>query len=148
MKKPRVVRALHDTVPIHVRFSEVDSMGVVWHGNYVKYLEDAREKMGTAQGMGYMDVYRNGYMIPVVNMNIDYKMPMYYDHPYTIHIWLLDEVAAKIKCYYEIRNADNQVCVTAETTQVFIDLKGELQLLVPDFYSSWKTDKPWKTAEL
>jgi len=29
-----------------IRFSEVDSMGVVWHGNYIKYFEDGREAFG------------------------------------------------------------------------------------------------------
>ena len=36
---------------IEVRFSEVDSMSVVWHGNYVKYLEDGREAFGKEFGL-------------------------------------------------------------------------------------------------
>ena len=34
---------LTDRKEIIVRFSEVDSMRIVWHGNYLKYFEDGRE---------------------------------------------------------------------------------------------------------
>ena len=43
MKKDRVLSV---TKCFDIRFSEVDSMGVVWHGNYAKYFEDAREEFG------------------------------------------------------------------------------------------------------
>ena len=31
---------------IGIRFNEVDALGIVWHGNYVKYFEDGREAFG------------------------------------------------------------------------------------------------------
>ena len=37
---------LKNTVEIPIRFSEVDSLHVVWHGHYVKYFEDGREAFG------------------------------------------------------------------------------------------------------
>ena len=40
------VRILESTMEIAVRFSETDAMGVIWHGNYLKFFEDAREKFG------------------------------------------------------------------------------------------------------
>ena len=39
---------------IDIRFSEVDSMHVVWHGNYAKYFEDAREAFGEKYGLDYL----------------------------------------------------------------------------------------------
>lgn len=33
-------------IPIKVRFSDTDAMGVVWHGNYLRFFEDAREAFG------------------------------------------------------------------------------------------------------
>ena len=43
---------LINSCKVKVRFSEVDSMAVVWHGNYVKYLEDGREAFGLQFGVG------------------------------------------------------------------------------------------------
>ena len=56
----------------NVRFSEVDSMCVVWHGSYVRYLEDGREAFGKKYaGIGYMDMYSNGYTAPIVDMHME-----------------------------------------------------------------------------
>ena len=59
---------LINSCKVKVRFSEVDSMAVVWHGNYVKYLEDGREAFGLQFGVGYNEIFDNGYMTPVVKM--------------------------------------------------------------------------------
>ncbi len=64
---------LTDRTEVKVRFGEVDSMGIVWHGNYVKYIEEGRESFGKKYGISYLDIYANDVMAPVVNMNIDFK---------------------------------------------------------------------------
>ena len=49
--------ALSCITPLRVRFSEVDSMRVVWHGEYVRYFEDGREAFGEQYpGLGYLDI--------------------------------------------------------------------------------------------
>lgn len=69
--------ALTDRITIQVRFSEVDSMLVAWHGSYVMYLEDGREAFGKRyQGIGYEDYFRERMAAPIVNMNIDYKLSL------------------------------------------------------------------------
>lgn len=55
--------ALTDRTPIRVRFSEVDAMQVVWHGEYVRYFEDGREAFGRRYGIGYQDIIRAGYLV-------------------------------------------------------------------------------------
>ena len=44
-------------IEFDIRFSETDAMGVVWHGNYLKYFEDGREAFGKEFGMEYLDIY-------------------------------------------------------------------------------------------
>jgi acyl-CoA thioester hydrolase len=130
---------LIDRHPIRVRFSEVDSMGVVWHGNYVKFLEDGRESFGRNFGMGYMEVYENGYFTPIVNMNIDYKRPLRFDEEAYVETEYINDPAAIIKLKYRVINAKTkEVLTTAETTQAFLDSKFQLQLTNPDFYEEWK----------
>ena len=53
--------ALIDRTTIKVRFSEIDSMQIVWHGEYVRYFEDGRESFGKHYGLGYM----SGGLVPV-----------------------------------------------------------------------------------
>ena len=42
---------------IEVRFSEVDSMGIVWHGSYSLYFEEAREEFGRKYDLGYLKIF-------------------------------------------------------------------------------------------
>lgn len=44
---------ISETIRVRVRFSEIDPIKMVWHGNYVKYMEDAREAFGRRYGLGY-----------------------------------------------------------------------------------------------
>lgn len=135
-------------VDVGPRFSEVDAMGIVWHGAYVQYLELAREAFGKHHGMGYMDVHRHGLMLPVVQMDLNYKAMVRYEDNVEIRVTLLDDPAAKLVFTYELLNTTTgKVCATAKTTQVFVDLEGELQLTAPQVFLDWKASLPWQPAQ-
>ena len=63
---------------IRVRFSEVDSMGIVWHGQYIRYFEDGREDFGNKFGISYLDFYEKGILVPIVKIDLNYKKPLIY----------------------------------------------------------------------
>ncbi|PLX05542.1 MAG: 4-hydroxybenzoyl-CoA thioesterase [Marinilabiliales bacterium] len=133
---------LIDECELNVRFSEVDSMQIVWHGNYVKYLEDGRESFGKKYGIGYMDVYRAGLLTPIVGVNLNYKKPLKYEDKAIIRTRYIDSPAAIIQFEYEIvKLPDKVVTLSATTTQAFIDTTGELILTLPAFFEKWK--KKW-----
>lgn len=125
---------------LRVRFSEVDSMHIVWHGEYVKYFEDGREDFGRAfQGIGYMDIYESGYTAPIVDLTLQYKRSLKCNDTAIVEIRYIETEAAKICFEYEIRReSDGQIVATGSTIQVFLDSKGELQLTLPTFYLKWK----------
>ena len=125
---------------ITVRFSEVDAMNVVWHGSYVLYLEDGRENFGKQYGgLGYDDFFNNGFVTPVVNLNIDYKQSLHRGDRIVLETRYIATDAAKIIFEYIVyRESDMAVMATAETTQVFVSLDGEMQYASPDFYTQWK----------
>ncbi len=135
--------ALVHRMTINIRFSEVDSMKVAWHGSYVKYLEDGRENFGRQyKGLGYNDYFESGFVTPVVNLNINYKQSLVYGDRAIIETRYIASEAAKIIFEYIIyRESDMAVMATAETTQVFVSLDGEMQFESPEFYLNWK--KQW-----
>jgi len=130
---------LETTAEFQVRFSEVDSMGVVWHGNYVKFLEDGREEFGKKFGLGYLDTFDTGYLIPLVNMECNYKKPLLYGETGVITTRFINTDAAKIIYEYSIYNKESKALLcTAKTIQVFLDLNRELVLTPPPFFIEWK----------
>jgi acyl-CoA thioester hydrolase len=124
---------------IDIRFSEVDSMGVVWHGSYVKFLEDGRECFGDKFGLGYLEVASKGLFIPIVDMKLSYKKSAKYGDKLVVETKFRNSLAAKLIFDYSIyRESDMALLVKAQTTQVFTDQDGQLLLCSPDFYVDWK----------
>lgn len=133
------MKELINKTDIFVRFSEVDSMAVVWHGNYVKYLEDGREAFGRQYGLGYNDVYAAGYMTPIVKMELNYVKTTSYGEELSIESKLIPTDAAKVVFEYRVfRKSDNALVLKAKTVQVFMDLEGNMELTNPEFYLKWK----------
>jgi len=131
-------KILSSETTIVVRFSEVDSMGVVWHGNYIKYFEDGREDFGNRFGMSYLDFYRQGVLIPLVNIKCDFKKPLVYGDTARIVTRFINCESAKIQYEYTIYNSDSEVVATGSSIQVFLDLNRELILSIPEFFTGWK----------
>lgn len=125
---------------IRVRFNEVDSMSIVWHGEYVKYFEDGREAFGREfDGIGYMDIANSGYFAPMVELNLKYKKPLKINDTAIVETRFIDSPAAKICFEYKIiRESDNQVVATGNSVQVFTSGNGDLELLPPPFFIKWK----------
>ena len=124
---------------VRVRFSEVDTLRIVWHGNYIKYLEDGREAFGLKYGLGYLDYINNDLLTPIVKVNIDYKYPLYYGDKAIIETTYIYSEAAKIIFDYKVyRASDNVLVATANTIQVFLNTERELQLTTPRFFEEWK----------
>lgn len=133
---------LTDRKEIIVRFSEVDSMRIVWHGNYLKYFEDGRESFGARYNLGYLDVYKHHVMIPLVSIKCDYKKPLVYGDTAIVETRFVNSEAAKIIFEYTIlRKSDLEVVATGSSIQVFLTPEGELLLVPPEFFSGWK--KHW-----
>ncbi|MBO7073464.1 MAG: acyl-CoA thioesterase [Bacteroidales bacterium] len=137
-------KVLSVTKPFDIRFSEVDSMGVVWHGHYAMYFEDAREEFGKKYHLEYLFMYDQGFFEPLVELTFKYKKPLIYGMKPEITITYLPTEAAKIVFDYEIRDtATGEVYVTGHSVQVFMDKTNyQMVLYSPDFYEEWK--KKWE----
>ncbi len=122
-----------------VRFSEVDSMNIVWHGSYPLYFEDAREEFGKKFGLGYMTIFSNGFYAPLVELSFKYKKPLLYEMEPEIIISYIPTESAKIVFDYKIVDSKNGTeLATGRSVQVFMDRNYQLVWENPDFYQVWK----------
>ena len=132
-------KQLKASVEVKVRFSEVDSMNIVWHGSYALYFEEAREAFGEAYGLGYLDIFGQGYYAPLVDLRFSYKKPLIYGKKARIDIIYKNCDAAKIIFDYEIYDCeDNSLIATGNSVQVFLDKNYQLVWTNPAFYEEWK----------
>ncbi|MBQ7512444.1 MAG: acyl-CoA thioesterase [Prevotella sp.] len=124
---------------LDIRFSEVDSMNVVWHGSYMLYFEDARELFGQKYDLTYMGFFDHGYFAPLVEMNFQWKRPIKYGMRPRIDIIYRPTISAKIVFDYEIRDPEDETLfATGHSVQVFMDTNYQLVLYSPEFYDEWR----------
>jgi acyl-CoA thioester hydrolase len=138
-----MINSITEKTTIRVRFNEADPLGIVWHGHYIRYMEDGREAFGGEHGLSYLDFYKNGYVVPVVNVQCDYKKSLRYGDSVVVETTYIPTVAAKITFQYTLYNAaTGDLVAKGSSVQVFLDLKSSvLQLVAPAFFQEWKKNK-------
>jgi acyl-CoA thioester hydrolase len=77
-------------VDVTVEFFDVDSMQVVWHGNYLKYMERARCALLDKIGYGYRQMLASGYAWPVVDVRLKYIKPLVFGQSVRVRATLVD----------------------------------------------------------
>lgn len=123
IKSPWDDKRFEAQVLISVPFHDLDPMRVVWHGNYFKYLEIAREKLLKQFNYGYEQMYASGYMWPVVDSDIQYRGTLVFEQEICVRAVLL-EFENRLRIGYEITDVQSgEKVTTATTTQVAVDAK-------------------------
>jgi acyl-CoA thioester hydrolase len=132
--------SLSEKVEINVRFNEADPLGIVWHGHYIRYFEDGREAFGEKYGFRYLDCYREGFVIPIVSIQCNFKRSLRYGEKVIVEAKYIPTQAAKIRFDYTLYNAGTrEVVATGHSIQVFLDKEtSSLQLTNPPFFETWK----------
>jgi len=140
----KILSALHK---IKIRFDETDAMGIVWHGNYLKYFEDGREAFGRKFGISYQDVMDVNLATPIVKSSVEHFLSLKYGDECVIETTYMFTEAAKLVFNYKIFNTAEKLVCTGETIQVFTEMKnGKMQLTIPQFYKDWKKKNVLKNA--
>lgn len=102
-----------------VEFYDVDSMDIVYHGNYVKFLEVGRCALLDEIGYNYLNMREDGYSFPVVDLRIKYVKSLHFNEVATIRSSITEfENCLKIK--YVIMNSKGETVTKAETTQMAV----------------------------
>lgn len=124
-----ILTAAHE---IDVQFYDVDAMRVVWHGNYVKYIEDARCQLLRKFNYDYNDMEDSGYVWPIVDMRLKYVKSAEFGDKIRVEATLV-EYETRLKISYRIFNvATNAVLTKAYTVQVAVDIESkEMQFESP-----------------
>lgn len=109
---------------IRVRYAETDQMGFAYHGNYLPWLEMARTSMLREAGIPYKALEAEGFFLPVLEANLQYKRPAFYDDEITVIASLKEKPLLRIRIDYEVRRGEELLAV-AHTLHAFINKQGQ-----------------------
>ncbi len=108
------------TTKIRVRYAETDKMGYVYYGNYAQYFEVGRVEGLRDIGLSYKVMEDEGIMLPVLEYQIKYFKPAYYDELLTIKTSIVAVKGARFYFEYETLNEQNELLNKGTTTLVFV----------------------------
>ena len=103
---------------VHVRYAETDQMGVVYHANYLVYLEEGRTRMMAAMGFPYHLLERDGVALVVRKAELRYRASARYGDRLLVRTWPTRLGGASIEYTYEVRNAEDQRLLATATTEL------------------------------
>ena len=107
-----------------VPYADTDQMGVVYYGNYLTLFERARNELMREMGYTYKECEAEGFALPVVHAEVDYKSPARYDDLLEISAWVDEIRGVRCKIACEVRRAgEARLLAKGHTVHVFVDVK-------------------------
>lgn len=107
---------------IDIQFYDVDSMEIVWHGNYMKYLEKARCNLFNEIGYSYAAMKESGYAWPVVKASIKYIKPCTFMQRIRVRAKLTEYEHRIVIKYVIMDEITGELLSKAETAQMAVNL--------------------------
>tara|TARA_Y100000739_G_C20230329_1_gene294094 strand:+ start:62 stop:466 length:405 start_codon:yes stop_codon:yes gene_type:complete len=112
----------HET-NFRVRYAETDKMGYVYYGVYAQYYEVGRVELLRSLGVSYKSLEEIGFELPVINFNINYLKPAFYDDNLILKTCIKSLPTSKIMFFYECFNEKKVLLNQGEVTLVFVNRK-------------------------
>lgn len=137
---------------VEIRYAETDQMGVVYHSNYLVWLELGRTKLIQDLGFSYVEMEKEGIISPVLDLQISYRKAMRYGEKAIVKTWVDTVSPLRVVYGYEIYNGDGELCITASTTNIcakkkgsaLYHLKSSIQSGMRNMRKSRKNKKAWQ----
>ena len=119
---PAAYRFTHQ---LRTRFAETDAMGIIHHGNYPAYLEEARAAMLRTSGVPYEEVRsgEEGVDFAVLELYVRHRRPLRFDDLVTVHVVVDDLTRTTFQVAY-LLTVDHEVRATAVTVHGAVDGRG------------------------
>lgn len=127
-------------------FSEVDSMAIAWHGNYLRFFEAAHTELMQKIGLGFKAYADAGIGAPMVQSHVDYHSPLLLDELFTVRAELFWNEGARLDIAYTVTGSDGRICATGFTVQMFCDLVSREPCLFPPPLAAVMQER-WKNGE-
>ena len=104
-----------------VPYADTDQMGVVYYANYLTIFERARNELMRACGYTYKQCEEEGWMLPVVHAEVDYKKPARYDDLLEVTAWCSETKGVRMKISCEVK-VNVELLVSGFTTHCFVSV--------------------------
>jgi acyl-CoA thioester hydrolase len=125
---------------LRVRYAETDQAGIVYHSNYLVWMEVGRVELCRDHGFNYRDMEREeDSYLPVVEVNVKYRFPAKYDDEIVIRTRIVRLRTRTVRFAYEVvRASDGRLLAVGETHHVVMNKEGRTKSFPPKYAEMMK----------
>ncbi|UFJ43201.1 acyl-CoA thioesterase [Brevibacillus humidisoli] len=120
-------------------------MGVVYHANYLNWLEMGRTELIREVGFSYREMEERGVLLPVTDASVSYKRPARYDDVVEVRTWVEQLTSVRLVFGYEVyRVEDQELLVHGQTSHVFTNASLKpvrLDRQLPELYDRLQAER-------
>jgi acyl-CoA thioester hydrolase len=102
-------------ITVTAQFGDLDPMQVVWHGTYVRYLEQARSALMDRIGYNYLEMNASGYVWPIIDLRLRYIRPIRLLQQVAVSATVA-EYESRLRIDYRCRDAVSREVLTKATS--------------------------------
>jgi acyl-CoA thioester hydrolase len=125
------------TKEIEVRYAETDQMGVVYHANYLVWMELGRTSLISDLGFNYSEMERDGIISPVLDIQASYKNPVRYGEKAIVKTWIEEYDGLRVTYGYEILKEDGTISLTGQSKHVCVKKDSFRPISIKRNYPNW-----------
>ena len=120
-----------------VPYADTDQMGVVYYANYLVLFERARNELMRENGYTYKRCEEEGWMLPVVHAELDYKKPAKYDDLLEVTAYVSAQKGVRIEIACEVRRkGESEILVKGFTRHCFVSTQTFRPIPPPEAFSN------------
>ena len=117
-----------------ILYADTDQMGMVYHANYLRWFEQARNELIRQRGLTYPEYEEMGYYLPVVEANIRFYKPAKYDDIIRTEAQVAFIKKASLQFEYQIfRDAGNELLVKGFTRHANLNHQQKVAVFPSNF---------------
>jgi acyl-CoA thioester hydrolase len=125
------------TKEIEVRYAETDQMGVVYHSNYLIWMELGRTKLIEDLGFNYAEMEKEGVISPVIDIQASYKHPVRYGENAIIKTWIEEYDGLRVTYGYEVHSSSGELSLTGSSRHVCVKKENFRPISIKRSYPEW-----------
>lgn len=123
---------MEHSVNIRVRYAETDQMKFAHHSAYVAWFEMARIELMRSVGLIYAQMEKDGYLLPVLEVQIRYHKPAYFDDLLTIIAQPAGVEKARLRINYKVMK-ERALIAEGYSVHAFMNREGK-PIRPPEFF--------------
>ena len=119
------------TMEYRVPYADTDQMGVVYYGNYLTLFERARNELMRSCGYTYRECEAEGWMLPVIHAEVDYKSPARYDDLLEVTAYVQQQKGVRLEIACEVRRKGEEAVLAKGFTRHCFVSTGDFRPVAP-----------------